>query len=328
MASKYITHDANARNSKKMLRMREKLGPVDGLAAYGIYWMLIERLREEEDYTSDRDYDMLAFDFRCDKELLRSVVEDFGLFDLSPDGKTFGSHGLEERMEVMEARTAAGKKGAARRWNKDIENSPEMAQNGKIDDLPSKNDSKTDGNIINKTKINKTKINKSFSSFPSSPFVEEGSQEGKEEEREKEKILYSFTFDNNWAAPNEEYRKFREFNKSRWATLDSEQREAYAGLWHRSDEAAPRFPKDFLSVWKKVYDTVLASAPLAVRLSALSDYVNFKCHKGTLLLYVDAQLNNYLEEHIDELKPIMWPFISSKGCKTMQYVLPNKKQQP
>ena len=112
-----------------MLRMREKLGPVDGLAAYGIYWMLIERLREEEDYTSDRDYDMLAFDFRCDKELLRSVVEDFGLFDLSPDGKTFGSHGLEERMEVMEARTAAGKKGAARRWNKEEENGEDQNQN-------------------------------------------------------------------------------------------------------------------------------------------------------------------------------------------------------
>ena len=139
----FVSHDSNARNSKKMLRMREKLGPI----------------KDEEGYISDKDYEMLAFDFRCDTELIRTVVEDFGLFDISEDGGSFGSHGLEERMAIMELRSAAGKKGAQKRWEN--KNGNQMAQNGTNGVLPiAENDSAnstTDANKLKETKINKTK---------------------------------------------------------------------------------------------------------------------------------------------------------------------------
>lgn len=173
MAKKsYISHDSNARNSKKMLRMREKLGPVKGPAAYGIYWMLIERLREEEGYISEKDYGMLAFDFRCDIELIRAVVEDFGLFDFSEDGTAFYSHGLEERMAIMEARSAAGRCGAQGRWGD--RNGNRMANNGENENSDGKTDGKTedlpiakddfangkpDANKINKIKETKVEYN-------------------------------------------------------------------------------------------------------------------------------------------------------------------------
>lgn len=112
MASSYFSHDSNARNSKKLLRLRQ----AHGAAGYGVYFMLLERLREEGGYTSDRDYDMIAYDLREDKALIRSVVEDFGLFEISRDGKQFSSKGFTERMELREIRSQAGRKGASGRW--------------------------------------------------------------------------------------------------------------------------------------------------------------------------------------------------------------------
>lgn len=112
MASSYFSHDSNARNSKKLLRLRQAYGA----AGYGVYFMLLERLREEGGYTSDRDYDMIAFDLRVDVELIRAVVEDFDLFEVSRNGKTFQSKGFTERMELREIRSQAGRKGASGRW--------------------------------------------------------------------------------------------------------------------------------------------------------------------------------------------------------------------
>ncbi|MBR5159709.1 MAG: DUF4373 domain-containing protein [Bacteroidaceae bacterium] len=112
MASSYFSHDSNARNSKKLLRLRQ----AHGAAGYGVYFMLLERLREEGGYTSDRDYDMIAYDLREDKALIKSVVEDFGLFEISGDGKQFSSKGFIERMELREIRSQAGRKGASGRW--------------------------------------------------------------------------------------------------------------------------------------------------------------------------------------------------------------------
>ena len=42
----YFSHDSNARNSDKLMKVRMKLGA----EGYGIFFMLIERLREEEGY--------------------------------------------------------------------------------------------------------------------------------------------------------------------------------------------------------------------------------------------------------------------------------------
>ena len=72
----YFSHDSNARNDDKLIRLRMK----HGAAGYGVYFMILERLREETDYMSIKDYNMIAFDFRVDSSLVKSVIEDFGLF--------------------------------------------------------------------------------------------------------------------------------------------------------------------------------------------------------------------------------------------------------
>ena len=112
----FFSHDSNARNSEKLLSVRMKYGA----AGYGIYFMIIERLREEVDYTSVRDYNMLGFDLRVDSSEVKAIVEDFGLFEFTEDGEGFYSESLNRRMLVMgnvsKARSAAGKRGANSKW--------------------------------------------------------------------------------------------------------------------------------------------------------------------------------------------------------------------
>ena len=75
-STNYFSHDSNARNDEKLVRLRMK----QGAAGYGVYFMILERLREEADYMSAKDYNMIAFDLRVDAAIVKSVVEDFGLF--------------------------------------------------------------------------------------------------------------------------------------------------------------------------------------------------------------------------------------------------------
>jgi hypothetical protein len=112
----YFSHDSNARNSDKIINLRMKFG-VEG---YGIYFMLLERLREEPEYMSIKDYNMIAFDFRVSTEKVKSVIEDFGLFVFTEDGKYFYSESFKKRMvlkdEKSKKRSEAGIKGMSSRW--------------------------------------------------------------------------------------------------------------------------------------------------------------------------------------------------------------------
>lgn len=97
----YFSHDANARNSAKLLRVRLKYG----MEGYGTYFALIERLREENGFQAERDYDTIAFDLHVDTQIIQSIIEDFELFTFTRDGKHFYSKSLCERMNEMEEMT-------------------------------------------------------------------------------------------------------------------------------------------------------------------------------------------------------------------------------
>jgi len=124
----YFPHDANARNSDKLIRLRMR----HKAAGYGVFFMILERLREEPDYMSVKDYNMIAFDLREDASLIKSVIEDFGLFVFTEDGKYFYSESFKQRMgfkdEKSRKRSEAGKLGMAIRWgnNNNITNNPNI----------------------------------------------------------------------------------------------------------------------------------------------------------------------------------------------------------
>lgn len=117
----YFSHDANASRDKRMVNLRRK----HGWAACGIFWAIIECLRETRTFTMPLELveDML-YDLRIDDENGREVFEAFfevGL--LKRDGEKMWSESLLQRMGKMLAvskkRSEAGRKGAQARIQKE-----------------------------------------------------------------------------------------------------------------------------------------------------------------------------------------------------------------
>ncbi|MBQ4395471.1 MAG: DUF4373 domain-containing protein, partial [Paludibacteraceae bacterium] len=134
---KYFSHDSNARNDEKIVNMRMQMGA----GAYAIYFMILERLRETEDFMGIKDYNAIAFDLRVDAKDVKRVIEDFGLFQFTEDGKLFYSESFRNRMRIMEDKrmkqVEAGKRTAEKRW---VEG--RKVEAGDVTNLPQKGNSK------------------------------------------------------------------------------------------------------------------------------------------------------------------------------------------
>lgn len=112
----YFKHDFNSHNDEKIIDLRMS----QGLEGYGIFWFLIELLASADDYILENNYKRLAFSMGTKEAVLKSVVEDFGLFTLEVNGK-FYSDSLVERMnrldEIKLKRAEAGSKGGKSKAN-------------------------------------------------------------------------------------------------------------------------------------------------------------------------------------------------------------------
>ena len=112
----YFSHDSNAKDDPKCVLLIEQLG----LEGYGIFWVLIEILREQPNYK----YPLillpaLARRFNTSSEKINAVVSKYGLFDIE-NNEVFLSPSLTERMQYLEAkrekRSIAGQLGNEKRW--------------------------------------------------------------------------------------------------------------------------------------------------------------------------------------------------------------------
>ena len=124
----YFSHDANALSDPKILSMRCDYG----FESYGLYWAIIEMLRNESNYKlplSKNTYRAIKMQTGTSidiEEFIRDCINEYvgesgnGLFN--SDGKNFWSESLLRRMEkyesIKEKRVAA----ANARWNKNKNN--------------------------------------------------------------------------------------------------------------------------------------------------------------------------------------------------------------
>ena len=117
----YLPWPSNMRTADHVLAMRIQ----EGAAGYGIYVMLLELLRDSETRSLVCNPKNLAFAINePDVALVERVIKDYGLFEVAPDG-AFRSPWLIQQLEdydaKKEAAREAGRKGAARRYGKQIE---------------------------------------------------------------------------------------------------------------------------------------------------------------------------------------------------------------
>lgn len=200
--NRYFSHDSNARNSDRLIPLRAEL-QTEG---YAIYFMILERLREEPDYTSMRDYAMLAFDFRVSAESVRRVVEDFDLFAFTEDGERFYSVSFLDRMKAKDAKSEKLRQAAQVRWAKNANADTEPCKcnaNAAPDQKEEKKES-TQRKIKKKEEQNKTKESLSLSpSYEVDAKVE--IQELLKEQREK---IFEIFFFKNFVKPEQEVENF------------------------------------------------------------------------------------------------------------------------
>lgn len=166
---RYFTHDCNARNSIKVTKLRMKYGA----AGYGIFFMLLERLREAENYMSVRDYNAIGFDLHVDANQVKAIVEDFGLFVFTDDGKYFYSKEFTRRMtikdELSQKRAEIGRLGGTASQARVKQNSSKGQ--AKVEQSLSKGQAKVEQRSTFaqpiKIKENKRKEKEEYSSFHS-----------------------------------------------------------------------------------------------------------------------------------------------------------------
>ena len=113
----YFPHDSNARQDVKILKLRIK----HGWAGYGLYWGIIEALRDQDNYAFEADQpELISLAVGCSVDELMPVLEtciEVGLL-VNEDGEIY-SKSLKRRMEhvneIREKRREAGRKGGMAR---------------------------------------------------------------------------------------------------------------------------------------------------------------------------------------------------------------------
>lgn len=111
----FFSHDSNARNDIKIVKLRRELG----WAGYGCFWAIIEMMRVEAEHKLLlADVDDIAYTLNYPKEDLDKLIRNFGLFVL--DNEHFYSRRLTASMDKLynfsQRMSEAGKKGMRKRY--------------------------------------------------------------------------------------------------------------------------------------------------------------------------------------------------------------------
>jgi hypothetical protein len=144
----YFPHDSNAKDDPKCIMLIEQLG----LEGYGIYWVLIETLRDQPGYCYPIQLlPALARRFNTTFEKMKAVVLSYNLF-IVKDDILFFSQSLCDRMKSLEdkrvKRSLAGIKGNEKRWGDRIA----IAEQSQCD---------RNSSLVNKSRVKESKVKES-----------------------------------------------------------------------------------------------------------------------------------------------------------------------
>lgn len=139
----YFPHDSNSTNDPKIMMLIAKWG----LEAYGIFWTIIEHLREQPKYISHLSIlKGLAHRHGSTEEKYVYVVRDFDLFVIKGN-EFFYSKSLKERMKPLDEKRLTMRHKALTRWHgKDLADAYA---------LPTQ--SKSNTSKVKESKVNKVK---------------------------------------------------------------------------------------------------------------------------------------------------------------------------
>ncbi len=107
--SYYFSHDHNARNDQKLVRLQKEMG----LEGIGLYWCVIEMLHEEGGYLLISEISNIAYALRIDESKVRHLVEGHDLF--KKDVNRFWSKSALGRIKKRNEKSIKASKSAKKR---------------------------------------------------------------------------------------------------------------------------------------------------------------------------------------------------------------------
>ena len=114
----YIPHPSNCSKSSMITTLLIE----EGHAAYGVYWMILELLRDCPEYRISNNPKSIAWSIHCtDLDLVARVLKNYGLFDVDADGLLFSPWLLDQMASYDDKKRRlqeAGRRGAAKRFAK------------------------------------------------------------------------------------------------------------------------------------------------------------------------------------------------------------------
>ena len=147
----YFSHDYTARSDIKI----KKLIATQGMLGYGIYWSLVEDLYHNNNKLEDNPA-LLAYDYRCTTELIKSVINDFDLF-IVKDGYV-SSNSIQKRLDERNEKVYKAKQSASKRWENKAKNADNIET--QCDSDANAMRTQCDGNAIKESKVKESKGNK------------------------------------------------------------------------------------------------------------------------------------------------------------------------
>ncbi len=146
----YFPHFSNARNDAKLIKIRRVLG----IEGYGIYFMLLEVLREQTGFKFPlHGVEDLAYEWHVSKEKIFSVINDFGAFEIIDN--EFTSSKLILYLQPYIEKSERARVAAKTRWDKIKSNA-----NADANALPQQ--SKSNASKVKESKVKESKEDKTL----------------------------------------------------------------------------------------------------------------------------------------------------------------------
>ena len=145
----YFPHFSNARNDAKLVKLRR----VMGIEGYGMYFLLLEVLREQTEFKLPiSNIEDLAYEWHTSKEKLMAVVSNFELFTIIDD--EFISIKLITYLQPYIEKSERARLAANKRWANANAYANALPEHSKS------NASKGKETKVNESKVKESKVNK------------------------------------------------------------------------------------------------------------------------------------------------------------------------
>lgn len=161
-SAEYFSHDCNAKDDPKIMMMMAQLG----LEAYGAYWIIIEFLRVQPDYSAPLMLlGPLAARYGSSKEKFEVIVTKYDLFEVNDTH--FSSPSLKRRMHFLDEKREKMRSNALAKWGSDA-NAMQLHSKSTAIAMQVKDKDKEKDKVKDKLKKEENTL---YLSFVSEPFL-------------------------------------------------------------------------------------------------------------------------------------------------------------